>query len=290
MGHLLGRNPPYGANINFYVKEAPDKPVEITVLDAGGETVRTLSKEADAGINRLWWNLRYESSERAKLRTPPPGKPWVPLGKDGTRPVVTWDLDLWRGQLGPIAPPGTYTVRVKVGDRELAADLEVIKDPHSAGSETDIQQQVALSLEIRDNLNEVVDMINRIEWIRRQLLDLETMFAGDENTQSVLEAAGEIGDSAITVEGKLFDVTMTGAREDAFRGPMKLYGRLSALGSDLSGFGADFPPTQQQLEVHRVLTQRLAEAREEFKVLMEQQVPAFNEQLREKGIGGIAIR
>ncbi len=101
-------------------------------------------------------------------------------------------------------------------------------------------------------------MINRIEWLRKQLLDLETMFADDDGVKTILEAAGELGDTAVTVEGRLFDVNMTGAREDAFRGPMKLYGRLSALGSDISAWGADFPPTEQQIEVHGVLLQRLA--------------------------------
>ncbi len=48
------------------------------------------------------------------------------------------------------------------------------------------------------------------------------------------------------IAGSLYDIHLTGAREDAFRSPMKLYGRLSALASDIGGFGVDFKPTDQQ--------------------------------------------
>ena len=59
------------------------------------------------------------------------------------------------------------------------------------------------------------------------------------------------------IESNLFDVKLTGAREDAFRNPNKIYGRLAALGSDLTRFGADFRPTNQQVEVYQILSERL---------------------------------
>jgi hypothetical protein len=39
--------------------------------------------------------------------------------------------------------------------------------------------------------------------------------------------------------------------------PMKLYGRISALASDVGGFGADFKPTNQQVEVYDVFRKQL---------------------------------
>ena len=35
-----------------------------------------------------------------------------------------------------------------------------------------------MSLEIRDNSREVVDMINELEWIRKQIYDLKDRWAG----------------------------------------------------------------------------------------------------------------
>ena len=51
---------------------------------------------------------------------------------------------------------------------------------------------------------------------------------------------------ATQIAGSLYDIHLTGAREDAFRSPMKLYGRLSALASEINSSGIDFKPTNQQ--------------------------------------------
>ena len=70
------------------------------------------------------------------------------------------------------------------------------------------------------------------------------------------------------IESHLFDTKLTGAREDAFRNPNKIYGRLAALGSDLTRYGADFRPTNQQVEVYEVLSNRLAKQQAAFELLM----------------------
>ena len=75
---------------------------------------------------------------------------------------------------------------------------------------------------------------------------------------------------------------LTGAREDAFRNAMRLYGRLSALGNDIAATGADFPPTVPQQEVHQVLTDRLSETRRRFDVLMNEEVDTLNDMLRDR--------
>jgi hypothetical protein len=60
---------------------------------------------------------------------------------------------------------------------------------------------------------------------------------------------------------------------------MKLYGRLSALASDVSGRGVDFPPTAQQLEVAELLGERLEGARRAYRQLLDGPVAAFNAHL-----------
>ncbi len=52
-------------------------------------------------------------------------------------------------------------MRLEVDGQEFIQKLTVKKDPKSAGSEADIQAQVKLLLEVRDNLNNLVDMINQ---------------------------------------------------------------------------------------------------------------------------------
>ena len=102
--------------------------------------------------------------------------------------------------------------------------------------------------------------------------------------QAILEEAKRMEDRAVEVESRLVDVHLTGAREDAFRNPMKLYGRLSALASDVGASGADFRPTDQQLEVHDVLRERLERAAEETRAYFTSEVEPLNRMLRERRI------
>ena len=77
-----------------------------------GRPVRTLTGTKDAGINRIWWDLKFESSRVPHLRTIPIGRPDVGVGPDGTRPMPGG------GPFAPLVPPGTYTVKLKVGGTE----------------------------------------------------------------------------------------------------------------------------------------------------------------------------
>ena len=285
--HVTGRNPPYGADIDFWAPSAAAEGGEgrraaIRILGPEGDTIRTLSVEAKPGINRTWWDLRYEPTQRAKIRTAPPGLPWVPLGPEGWRPLRSWDLDLDRGQLGPRVVPGAYQVELELDGVVLAAPLQVVKDPHSEGTLADIRRQVALSLVVRDEINEVVEMINRIEWARSQLEDLAEMLGDDPTAAELLAEAKRLEETAVEVESNLFDIYLTGAREDAFRNPMKLYGRLSALAQDVGWSSADFPPTVPQQEVHEVLQQRLEDTRVRFDELFGEDAEALNRMLRER--------
>ena len=95
-----GKNPAYGAEINYYLKDSTDQKVEIQIIKGEDEIVRSLKGKQSAGINRVMWNLRYESTYKPKIKTTPPGRPWVQLNGEGWRPLVTWDLDLMQSQLG----------------------------------------------------------------------------------------------------------------------------------------------------------------------------------------------
>ncbi len=277
---VSGRNPPYGAGINYYLAGNPEGSVAIEIVDAGGNVVRELEGTAKTGINRVWWDLRHEAPKTAKLRTPPPEHDWVPIGEEGWRRLRTWDLDLFPGYRGVLALPGDYTIRVELGEESLETKLTVLKDPHSTGTLADIEAQVALMKKLHEQVNEVVEMIDELEWTRKELFDFMERYGAIEEMKTQVSNAGELEDYALSVEAKLFDVNMTGAREDAFRAPMRLYGRLGALGNDVGWDSADFRPTDQQLEVHAVLTERLDEVREQYRKLMNEDVPAFKAKVR----------
>ncbi len=270
-----GQNPPYGVAANYFLRDTLSTPPTIEILNANHDVIGTLTGTNKKGVNRVWWNLRYESTYSPKLRTKPPGRPWVEMNGEGWRPLVTWDLDLWKGQLGPRVAPGQYSVRIKANDKVIVKPLTVLKDPNTTGTQAEIEEQVKFSLELRDAMNTVVEMIDRIEWIRKEV---EELIATTKNAKLKNELIA-IQNNAEGIAGKLYDIHLTGAREDAFRSPMKLYGRLSALASDITANGVDFRPTNQQGEVYGVLNDRLVRVQKEYSTLLEKQVPQLNNKL-----------
>ena len=274
-----GRNPPYGADVNYWLGEKPEGHVKVEILDEAGATIRTLEGSADAGVNRVWWDLRHQGPERAVLRTAPPGEPWVETPPEG-RPVMTWGSGRLRG---PLVSPGTYTVRLTVAGQTFTQPLEVRKDPNTKGTLADIEAQEALSLRMQDELNLDVRMINRIEWTRRQLEDLRGALREGEGDDVVLAAADSLEDALLAVEGRLFDVHLTGGREDAFRHPMQLYGMYLEIMREVDGSG-DHPPTDQQNEVHDLLRGRLMDAQAGFNDVMGPKLETFNQLLRSRHI------
>ncbi|MGH7710238.1 MAG: WD40/YVTN/BNR-like repeat-containing protein, partial [Gemmatimonadaceae bacterium] len=164
-GHdqTVGQNPPYGAAINYWLKTPPSGDVTVTILDGNSREVRRLSATKVAGLNRVQWDLRGEPTRQVRLRTSPMYAPEITLGPEGWRPAPN------AGQVSILMPPGTYTVRLTAGGETQTQQLVVRKDPNSAASEEEIRQQVAALNGIRDNVNEVADMVNEIELIRGQL-------------------------------------------------------------------------------------------------------------------------
>ena len=140
----------------------------------------------------------------------------------------------------------------------------------------ELEEQVAFSLELRDAMNLAVTMINDIEDIRAELQDILPQLKSEEDKTT----ANLLLTNAQNIAAALYDIHLTGAREDAFRSPMKLYGRLSALASDISGFGVDFKPTNQQREVYQVLNKRLVAAQKAFESFVKKEVQQLNDQLK----------
>jgi photosystem II stability/assembly factor-like uncharacterized protein len=277
-----GRDPRYGADINYFVADGGGR-ARVAISDAAGNVVRELSGPTRPGINRVYWDLRHPAPRLPRFRTKPPGRDWVPLQQGGDRVVYVWDIDLIRGQRGPLAVPGDYTVTVTIGDEEFTKPLEVLKDPYSTGTLADIETQVTFSLGMRDQISDITSVIERMEHTRVQLEATAGALADDEDAAAVHAEVERLTTVATALEGRLVDVNLTGAREDSFRNPMRLYGRFSALASDVDWKGADFIPTVQQREVHQVLTDRLEDAKQAIQTFFDGELSRLNDQLRALG-------
>ena len=265
-----GDNPPYGASISYWLGGAGADGAVIRIADAAGNPVRSLEGPGEAGINRVWWDLRDEPSPEIVFRTKPLHADWVDLGDDRTR---------FGGQgLSLLVPPGTYTVTLEVDGRPgQSRELRVRKDPNSSGTEADIRAQLAMFSDIRADHAEVTSMVNRIEWVRRQLYDLRAVLEDRGGADDVLAAAAELDENLIAVEDNLVRLITTGTGQDGVRWAPKLAEELRYLaGAIMNG---DFPPTDQAGEVQRLLNQEVAEYRSRVEELFEGEIADFNRRL-----------
>ena len=296
-----GRNPPYGASLNYFLKAEPEGEVVITVLNAEGRVVRTLKTEVpeegaddggrpaerfsvskSAGINRIWWDLRWDRTDEIRLWTPTVGHEHAGVGEKGWR-----RFPLGRFQRGPLVGPGTYTLKLKAGDREMTQTLVVRKDPNTAGSEDDIRAATELLLDIHAMTNASASLINRAELIRKQLADLALVLKGHPESEAILAATRTLDKKIVDFEDFFFPVGLTGSG-DSLRWPDKFYAKLGFLAGHAAE--GDFPPTTQQIEVHAHLKNQLSGREADFKTLTEDDLGALNRMLREKDIPHVVSR
>jgi photosystem II stability/assembly factor-like uncharacterized protein len=280
------------AYINYYLGDVPDGNVEIEILDDAGETVNTLRGTKTVGINRVPWNLRHKPVTQARLRTRPPGNPRVVEEKrfretwerEGWYPILSWGTG--GGFQGVTVAPGTYTVKLTVEEVEFTQSLEIRKDPRSEGTQADIEAQVALQLQVREDINTVASVISDIEWMKKQLNDLTAVLERDESAADIIAEARTLYESIQAVENKLFQHTIADGDSKSFRFPNLLYSKLSVLGGDLAS-SVDFAPNSQQREVYDVLKARMIAYQAEWNALRNGDVAAFNRLLADRNIAGV---
>lgn len=272
-----GDDPVYGAVLQYWLKTEQDAETEITITDKQGNKVRTIKHRGKAGVNRLNWDLREDPSMKITMRTLPQHADWIELDKDRSREVPS----LWKN-VAPLVPPGVYTLTISNGKESMTSTLEVRKDPNSEGSEADITEQYQLISDIKRDVNAVAEMINELEFIRRQIYDLKTLSATRKDLEGIASIIEEFDATLLEVEGELTQTKITGKGQDFIRYPAKLLGKLNYLASVAET--SDFKPADQHQEVHTVLKERLNEVQQQYNAIMQNDLPAFMKKLQEKGI------
>jgi len=311
-----GHNPPFGAVLNFYLKSnlGEKDRARLTISDATGKVVREIDCrparpegarpaagpggpagagrgeggpdarpcEAKAGINRYWWDLRFEPSREIKLRTTPLYAPDVTVGPEGWRPAPG------AGRISLLAPPGMYTVTLAWGEEKFSQKLSVLKDPHSSGSESDIQTQTQLLTALREEMNTIADSVNQIESVRAQIGALEKELGTDDNAKAIRKAAEDLAEKLVAVEGKVLQLKATGRGQDDVRWAPMLLQKVNYLASAVGS--SDFPPTTQQLAVKDELNRQGEQYAQEFQQLLAKDIAAFNAMLRERNVANIIVK
>jgi hypothetical protein len=276
-----GDNPPPGASINYWLSADAKDSLLITVKDASNNLVRKLYHHGKAGVNRLWWDLREDPSTEIVMRNKPLFAEWITL--NDKRAVKAPSAP--RG-FAPLVLPGTYTVTLKVGDKEYSQPLKVVKDPNSEGTEADIVAQKNALNEVKKDLTTAAEIINQLEWLRRQAADLKSI-AEDQKNTDVTKAIDGLEQKLIDVEGNLIQLKITPQGQGTIRWPAQVVEKLEYLGGAIET--ADFAPADQHKDVQQVLEKRLQDSQAKFNQLLEKDLPAFQDLLKKNNFNGPII-
>ena len=283
-----GQNPPAGAVIYYFLKDAPkaDTEAKIEILDASGKVIRKYSSaeyktleepldpddkkpekqlKPDAGLNRFVWDLRYEEAHRV------PG-------------YYLWEYG--GGARGPVAVPGHYQVRLTVGAQSQTAAFDLKLDPRVQVSQADLEQQLNLLLQTRDELSRVYDTVNQIQDVRSQLSGLKRRLPENASTKTIVNAADDLEKKLVAVREELINLTIS-ANEDSLAYPPQLDAKLAYLAMDVGT--ADSAPTEAEQREFEKLKRQSGELIGRWEDLQRRDLAAFQKLTAEGSLSTVVV-
>ncbi|MGH7616903.1 MAG: hypothetical protein ACREPM_06715, partial [Gemmatimonadaceae bacterium] len=149
-------------------------------------------------------------------------------------------------------------------------------------SDADLAASTAAQVRVRDGLTASADLVNRLEVMRKQILDQEKANASKADLAGALEA---LDAKMLTVELRLVSHSDLNSDDKYYVEPYRVYmsyiwlnGALGSGAGDVAG-GADFPPTQAELDWLGSLEKELDAAKTAYKALVDTDLAAFNKQM-----------
>jgi len=276
----VGQNPPAGSVIFYYFREKPETEVTLEFLDSAGKIIKKFTSQAaedsefeglsparlpaEAGMNRFIWDMRYPDAERV------PG------------------AIIWSGTLrGPVAPPGKYQVRLRVGEETMTQTWEWKKDPRISTSQEELEEQFAFLIKIRDKISEVNRAINEIRSLKNQIEALSKQVKDNPRSKEITEAGRILVEKLKAVEDVLIQ-SKSKSNQDPLNYPIMLDNKLAALAAVVAS--ADSRPTDGSYQVFKELSEKADAELARFRSLIEADLSAFNKMVQEAGIPAIIVK
>ena len=242
------RGPGESATIDFYLaeksEEEGDEPDEnskeseeefaLEILDMLGNIVNTFTAEPSdeekggevgsessddeeqriettEGLNRFAWNFRY----KLPFKRP-----------DG---IVMWG----GGDRGPKVVPGTYQVRLSVGDWSQTQTLVIERDPRLETTQDQFEQQLQLAQRVGERLNELWTSLGDLRTVKKQTDWWTDRLNDAEDADDVRALAEELVERLTEVEGDMTQLQGE-ANQDALNFPGRLDNQWATLYSVIS--------------------------------------------------------
>jgi hypothetical protein len=152
------------------------------------------------GLNSWTWDLRYP-------------------GATVFEGMILWSA---RAENGPMAPPGTYTVKLTANGVTESQPITVRRDPRlTAFTDADLVEQFTLASKIRDRVSAANEAVIRIRAVKK---DLAARTPAGPSKRDVDRLVADLS----AVEEALYQVRNRSG-QDPLNFPIKLNNKLAAL-------------------------------------------------------------
>ena len=168
MDESLAANPPEGAVLDYFLKNKPATAIQMEVFDSEGRLVRRFA--SDEVLHKT--NPNDVPLQAEWIRDPKPL-----LGEAGMHRFV-WDLRLalpkgvrttYWGPAGPLAVPGSYTVKFTANGKSSTQPLTIKLDPRVKTPQDALVRQFGLASRLASRLGEVSLALQQVGELRKQL-------------------------------------------------------------------------------------------------------------------------
>jgi photosystem II stability/assembly factor-like uncharacterized protein len=312
-----GANPPKGSLLYYYLKKPAAGGITLEVLDEKGVVVDTLDSKPQPKKKEEVGN--YESEERYKKTVLPKGAGlhrvvWN-LTYRGAEIILGAKLDAGEPRLGPMAIPGTYTLRLKAEGHTVAGKLVIEADPRidqpavadvrvreGAGNATarwiidhpsrlgprELQEQLTLALKVRDDISRVTHVVEQLRSVRKQLTDRNALLEKDPKADRLVSATKDLLPRLDDLEDHLHNPKAQVVYDIlAQKGGAKLYSQFAWLFEMLKA--SDGAPTQGVREVYADQTKLLDEYEKKWTALRDGPLARLNETAKKLGYPEVIV-
>ena len=216
------------------------------------------------GLNRFVWDLHYDEAHRV------PG-------------YYLWEYG--EGAHGPLAAPGKYQVRLTANGKSQTASFEVKIDPRVTVSQSDLEKQFKLQMDIREQLNRVYDAVNQIQDVREQLDGLKKRVGPSDS--ALLDGMGTLDAKLIAVRDPLINFRIS-ASEDSLAYVPGIDGKLAFLSMAVAGF-ADSAPTEAEYQEFDKLKKQTDELLARWEQVQKVDIGNFQKLAAEQNVQSISV-
>ncbi len=276
-----GVNPSTGVVLYYQLPKLKDSMAILTleIKDAAGNLVRTFSSKADStfkkydggpsgepllsketGLNRFVWNMRHAT-------VPGIANAYIESSYSGHKAI-----------------PGKYTVTLKTGTQQASTNANILANPLYATSPADYKAYNDIMNNMEGAVINMHNMVNSMYAKQQQLQQVLASLPADQK-YAALKTQGQ----ALLKNMKAWDEDMiqrkSKAYDDVENFPNKFTANYMFLTNQTE---SDIPSVNQpSIDLKKILDAEWAVLKNRGSQILDKDIPAFNQQMWQAGIGAI---